>query len=432
MMNNSVSPDMWGNWPRWTFEGELVRTEQSQSAALTTIHQSLDNTLRNMAGVVPSNISDVVDEACYIISCSTEMALHSSTGRMADEINHLRKYLGDLLGDISWSAARLVDLTEQILSVLTHPLATRANERNQQGLLWFSQKEFELAEAAFTKALEDDSTSYLAHSHLGHIQLMRNDLMIAHRSFELASKCAKSDSERAVSLSCWARTSYLLGDYTQACSLIERVTELCPWHPEYWLERGVYLHTSRHTDEWMGHIAKAIYIDPLSYLAALRQPALLDVHRDLYIVRTEGERMAQQELESLLFVLKQSLERIVNPTPALNALFYNRSYKSELVTKHADEFRHRLRRVLSHQIHCRTYNSWGQYVGLISLVLHRHGSWLNDLRGQVPCKELDAVMSAELNFLNKIEPIFNNSKYQDRPRVRPSDYWSLWREMGLE
>jgi tetratricopeptide (TPR) repeat protein len=294
--------DIWGNWPQWSLEGEIVRGAQDNSKMLHAIHQSLDSRLRNLRielpeMCLPDDIHDevdfgiqdaIIDLSRFIKSASgeTQKAIGESTKATVFEIRRLAEYLGcsmAFLGDkmdesnrglnmLNWSVTKLIDLEKQILNVLRNPLATVARECTEQGLVWFYQNESELAEKALLKSLESDSTNYLAYYHLGHVYMHCSKWKKAERNFELAAKCACSSADKARSLSCGAKVCYCSSEIENAYKLALRASELVPEQGNYWFECAVYAATSeQYKNLWPVYLEKAIMLDDMYYVLSLDQ-----------------------------------------------------------------------------------------------------------------------------------------------------------------
>jgi len=246
MSTQRVGPDIWGNWPQWTAEGDVIH-------GLRTMHQAVDARLCEIRADLRHNRIEIYSEVCSDIDssrddlrASMEQAVAMPLAELVSEIRQLAQLLGCSLSlinakldAINWSMSKLVGLNEQILDVLRNPLINTARQHTKQGLLWFYQNELELSEAQLVKSLEYDSTNHLAYFHLGHIYMSQSKFDQAVRNFELSTKSARKPEDKANGLSCWAKI-VSPQDPNQATRLIAQAIKLCPGGAIYWFEAAVY------------------------------------------------------------------------------------------------------------------------------------------------------------------------------------------------
>jgi len=306
-----VGPDIWGNWPLWTVEGEVVRGVRDNSQMLRALHQSVESRLRDTQSELQRNNIEVynevhldIDSAIADLGESMERAIQGSSSAITIEIGRLAQFLGCSLGllddklaiinsqleTFNWSMTRLVDLGEQILDVLYNDLYNTARQHTEQGLRWFYQDELELAKIQLCKSLEYDSTDYLAHYHLGHIGMRHSEFVGAVRSFELATKSARETKDRVRGLSCWARACYKLGQFDSAHEISKQAVELSPEVAVLWFECAAYatylteppFGFDQYVPQWLLRLKQAVQMDEVYLLLAVTHP---DFSRDLDIKR---------------------------------------------------------------------------------------------------------------------------------------------------
>jgi len=278
--------------PLWGMENIVQRGTMDTTSALRSLGQSLSLQLGNLQSELESQ-SDLYDalssEIEYTINSlrrSMELAIGQSTKDIVRELDRVAQFLdltmmavGNRLDHVShqldktnnqlgyigtkldktnqqlvtlnWSATQLVSIGRQVVDVLRNPLANTARQHIEQGLLWFYQQEFELAEKQLLKSLRHDTTAYLAYYHLGHIHLIRNNWSEARRSFELATKCARTTGHRVRGLINLAQACHRLGDFQQAFQISSIIVKLDATNATYWLGQALY-------GAWIGQSIKTV------------------------------------------------------------------------------------------------------------------------------------------------------------------------------
>lgn len=221
--------DIWGKYPPLSPEGIARR------------HNQLLTGLRSDIRSLPQPTSPDVSVEVYhetFIEIDTEgiiRAIEEMECGVVEEIQQLGALLGNKLDNIGWTMVRLVDIAEGVAGymrsleqVIREPLANTARQHAEQGLVWFYEGELELAKPSLLKALEFDTTNFLARYHLGFIHLIAEDYSSAWRAFELAAKCTRdSVLRRAETFMCAARAARLDDDSKQFRYFLKQATSIC-------------------------------------------------------------------------------------------------------------------------------------------------------------------------------------------------------------
>jgi tetratricopeptide (TPR) repeat protein len=228
-------------------------------------------------------------------------AIDRGSSDIATAIQKACDYLGGELCEVRWVIERQTLVSQQILQVLLNSLDNTSRQYYEQGVKWYEDSEYELAQERFQLALKENSRNYFAYQYLGFISVNREKSQEALRNFELARKSAENDYHKALALSHLARSYNAVGELPKALQCSTAATQAAPGHAKFWYERAIYHVRSGNAAEAVKCLRRAIGTDWVYWSISITDSSLEPIRRGvqelLEAMREEQRTVARNRLD---------------------------------------------------------------------------------------------------------------------------------------
>jgi tetratricopeptide (TPR) repeat protein len=258
-----------------------------------------------LANTFSENISHLQNS----IATGIEKASRAGERSLAHAVQQICDHVGTELVEVRWVLERHVEVSRSILNVLLSSLANESRQFFEQGVLWYEEGEYDLAETAFNRALERSSVNYFAYQYLGFIAVVKSDPSEAIKNFDRAVKCGTTDYHRAIALAHLARAHYAERDFENAVNHAVRASRLQPQVARYAFDLAVYSAIAGNLESMKTALKRAIEIDPLFWYRAKGETAFRPIFEAVEEVLAEVEK-AEQLLNKQTIEVFRRMEEI--------------------------------------------------------------------------------------------------------------------------